>query len=170
MPRYRRMARRSSTRNVIQSYKKVLNFAPASHAAAANAIFTLTNGVDSIAAGQTSVGDGNIPTGSLLKFIEIQFSAVNLVNIASFMHLTVQQVRSGQTAIPGNAVGGDPQRNQVHLQEMLSLAQSQNNNRKIRIKIPKKFQRVREGDRWQFTVTCDTIWTDAVQVIYKFYR
>lgn len=171
MPRrtgYRR--RPSRTRSVIQSYKKVLNFAPASHAAGAQAIFTLTNGVDSIAAGQTSVADGNIPTGSVVKFIEIQFSTVNLISVASFMHLTIQQVHSGQSAIAGNAVGGNPQRNQVFHQEMLSLGQDQNNNRKVRFMIPKKFQRVREGDRWQWTVTCDTIWTDALQVIYKFYR
>lgn len=166
----RRRSRRGSLGTVVQSYKKVLNFAPASHAAAGNIHNVIMTGVDSVAAGQTGPTDQNVPTGSLVKYIEIQHSFVNLVSVASFMHIAIQRTHSGQVPIAANAVGGNPQRNQVMHLQMVNLGADQNGNRKYGFKIPKKYQRVREGDNWVFTVVCDTIWTDALQVIFKFYR
>lgn len=156
-------------RNVIQSFKKVLNHAPTSLAAGQNT-YTLVDGEDSVAAGQTSATDSGVPTGSVIKFIEIQFSAVNLVSVAAYMHVSIQHLRSGQSPIAANAVGGNPQRNQVHFQKMYTLAPDQNQNFVFRFKIPKKYQRVRDGDVWQFVNYCDQTHTAAMQVIYKFYR
>lgn len=169
MPR-RYMRRRTGPRPVVQSFKKVLNFAPTSRAAATTHSSSLVNGVDSIAAGQTSAIDDEVPTGSKVFQIEIQFGASNLVSQASFLHWDCEMLRSGQTSIAPNAVGGDDQRNQIMKQGMMVLGKDQSNNRVIVWKIPKRYQRVREGDLWRFNRTCDTTFTDAVQVIYKFYR
>ncbi len=170
MPYRRRMRRSVRPRAVIQSYKKVLNFAPTSIAAGGNNTYILVTGEDSVAAGQTSATDNGVPTGAVVKYIEIQFSAVNLVSVASFMHIAIQHLRSGQSIVGPNATGGDPQRNQVHHLDMYTLGANQNNNRRFRFKIPAKFQRVRDGDVWVFVTTCDSIHTAGAQVIYKFYR
>lgn len=155
-------------KGVIQSYKQVKNVAPTSRAAATNHTSALVTGVDNWSGPGGSQSE--VPTGAIVKFIEIEFSCVNLVSVASFLHYAIEHLRSGQSVIAPNAVGGNAIRNQVHLQGMLVLGADQNNNRKIRFKIPKKFQRVREGDTWNFVRTCDTVFTDAVQIIYKFYR
>lgn len=171
MRRFRRSGRRSSRLgSVIQSYKKVLNHAPASVAAATQSNKSISTGVDSVAAGQTSVTDAQVPTGSIIKFVEIQLSVQNLVNVAAFGHVAIQLLHSGQGQVAPNASGGSAQRNQVFHLDMFSVGQNQNVNRKYRFKIPPKFQRVREGDTWQISFTCDQIRTEAYQMIYKFYR
>ena len=169
---YRRFRRRSTlprARQVIQSYKKVINHAPASRTTGKQA-FGISTGVDSVAAGQTSATDTQVPTGSVIKFIEIQFSVSNLVSVSMFQWIAIQQLRSGQSSIAPNVVGGDPQRNQVHFQKMIQVGKDQNSNMTIRFKVPKKFQRVREGDIWEFTTIADQVSSSAVQIIYKFYR
>lgn len=166
----RRSRRAVMPRSVVQSYKKVINLAPTSRVAASNSHNVMSTGVDSVAAGQTSAIDNQVPTGSVIKYFEIQHSFMNLVSIASFMHIAIQLTRSGQTPQVANAIGGNPQRNQVFHQSMMSVGANQNGNRVYRFKVPAKYQRVREGDKWNFSVTCDTIWTDASQIIYKFYR
>lgn len=168
--RSRPMGRRSGVRPVIQSFKKVLFVAPASRAAATSLNQVLTEGEDSIAAGQTGATDAGVPTGSMIKYIEIQYAVTNLVAIASHMTLSIQRTHSGQAPIVSNAIGGSPQRNQVHLMKMYNIGQNQNSNHTIRFKVPAKYQRVREGDKWQINRVCDTVFTDAILVIYKFYR
>ncbi len=81
--------------NPIQSYKKVLNFAPTSRAAAATISQTIAQGVDSTAMGQVSPTDPIVTTGSILKFIEIQFAWTNLVSVSHFMHMSIQHLRAG---------------------------------------------------------------------------
>ncbi len=166
---YRRRRMGVRPRNVIQSFKKVLNFAPASIPIGTTGNILVT-GDESVVAGQTTPTDSLVPTGSVVKFIEIQFSAQNLVSIPIFIHIAIEHLRSGQTGIPGNIVGGNPIRNQVHYQRMVSIGKDQNSNFVWKFKIPSKYQRVREGDRWQFNVTTDQVSTQAVQVLYKFYR
>ncbi len=156
--------------SVIQSYKKVLNEGGTSRAAATDLSIAIATGVDSVAAGQTSATDGNVPTGCVIKAFEIQYSSQNLVNVASFLNWTVQKIHSGQTPITPLGVGGNAQRNQCHRQGLYCMGQFQSANRTIKFLVPKKFQRMREGDGWRFTRNCSTIFTDAIQVIYKFYR
>lgn len=168
---YRRRRRRvSRPRSVTQTFKKVLNHAPLSVAAGTQTTYNLSTGQDSVAAGQTSATDQNVPTGSVITSFDIQVSLSNLVSIASFVWITVQRLDNGQTAVDGQAVGGDPQRNQVHLQIQRSLGKDQNRDIVIPFAVPKKFQRVKEGSSWIVTVKCDTIRTQAVQAIYKFLR
>lgn len=165
MPR-RRMAR--MPRQVVQSYKQVRNVAPASIAAGTQTVITIASGVDNY----TGPGGSNnlVPTGCVIKSFDIQIGFQNLVNVASFVWVTIQHIRSGQSAIDAQAVGGDPQRNQVHLQLQRTLGMNQNRDFHIRFKVPKKFQRVNEGTSWMVTLKSDTIRTEALQSIFKFYR
>ena len=166
MPRFRR--RRSMT-STVQSFKKVLNHAPASFGAGSRTL-NMTTGTDSVAAGQTSPTDSQVPTGAILKFIEIQISYGQISGGAVFAHCSIQLLRANQTAIASNVVGGNPQRNQVFHQMMYQLGINQNFNRTIKFRIPKKFGRVREGDKWIWEITSSGTLTQAHQFIYKFYR
>ncbi len=162
--------RRSLGINPIQSFKKVLNFAPTSRAAAATIVEQLVKGVDGVAARQTSPTDSDVPTGSIIKFIEIQFSWTNLVSISHFLHMSIQHLRANQASVSPLLVGGDPQRNQVFWQMMRATGKDQNANIVVRFKIPTSFQRVRAGDKWDFVFNGSAVYTNAMQVIYKFYR
>lgn len=166
------MRRRRShmPRNVVQSFKKVINHAPASIAAATRTNYNASTGTDSVAAGQTSATDTAVPTGSVIKYIEFQYSVTNLVGIASHHWISVQLTHSGQTPINPDVIGGNPNRNQVHYQLMYNVGQDQNSNHIVKFKVPKRFQRVREGDIWRLVTISDTITTQACQIIYKFYR
>ncbi len=167
MPRH---FKRSMPRSIVQSYKKVLNFAPASRTPATNIISSMVVGVDSIAAGQVGVTDANVPTGCVVKYIEIQWAMGNLSGGNNFFHVAIQHLHANQGVIAPNVVGGNPQRNQVFYQSMFQIGTDQNGSRTYRFKIPKKFQRVREGDSWAFVRQGNATYSDGVQVIYKFYR
>ncbi len=168
---FRRRARRRSSmpRAVVQSYKKVINFAPASiGSGSANQIFV--TGVDSVAAGQTGPTDSGVPTGSVIRFVEIQIALGQIVGGAVFVHYSLQLLRGGQAAVPSNVIGGSNRRNQVLHQNMFQLGINQNFNRTLKMKIPRMFQRVREGDLWLLEVTTSNTLTQAYQIIYKFFR
>ncbi len=166
----RRFRRRMGMRPVIQSFKKVLNDAPASRLSATNIQTTLSVGVDSTAAGQTGPTDAGVPTGSLIKFFEIQWAMGNVSGGNNFFHVAIEQIHSNQGIIAPNVVGGSPQRNQVFYQSLFQIGTDQNGSRTYRFKVPRKYQRVREGDEWRFVRQGSATFTDGVQVIYKFYR
>jgi len=155
---------------VIQSYKKVLNFAPASRIPATDIVASLVTGADSIAAGQTGVTDSICPTGAMVKYIEIQWSLGNLSGGNLFLHTAIELLHAGQAVLSPLVVGGNAQRNQVFHQSLVAIGTDQNGNRTFRFKIPKKFQRIREGDVWAFVRNGSATYSDALQVIYKFYR
>lgn len=155
---------------VIRSYKKVLNFAPASQMAGTDVFRTLTIGLDNASSGQLGVTDATIPTGCIVKYIEIQYCVSNLLGSTMFLHGHISQMNSGQVVPSPLTIGGDPLRNQIHHQFMFSVGQFQNSTHIFRFKIPKKFQRVREGTQWFFTVNGSGVFADVVQVIYKFYQ
>lgn len=159
-----------SPRNVIQSYKKVLNQALISRGSASDLDFNLTSGVDSIAAGQTGVIDADVPTGSVVKYIEILLAFTNLVAVSNILNFGIQLVHSGQTPVSMLTVGGNPQRNQVFRQYLKSIGKEQNSNFTIKFKVPPKFQRIREGDRWVFSRNGSAVFAEAFEVHYKFYR
>ncbi len=168
MPRH---YRRSRPRIFNTTYKKVLNFAPSSHASGTKVDFQVVNGVDSVALGQTGPTDAAVPTGSIIDFITFQFGAINLGTGSLFMHTTIQNLLSGQSAtVDPILVGGNPQRNQVHHQENRSLGADQNATFVYRFKVPKSLRRIREGSQWFLTVKGLAAWTDNLQVIYKIKR
>ncbi len=170
MPYHRGGRRNGAIRPVIQSFKKVINHAPTSRAAAATVVFPVVTGVDSIAAGQTRPVDTNVPTGCLVKYIEFQYTQGNLVLINQFNHILIGKIHSGQTLPAPNVVGGSPLRNQVFRQDHFTIGQQQSSVKKYKFKIPPRFQRMREGDEWQFITTADAIGVNSLQAIYKFYR
>ncbi len=164
----RRRSFRAAPRAIVRTYKKVLNFAPASHGAGVKVNFDLVVGVDNLAVGSTGVTDATVPTGSIVDFIEIQYGVANLAAVACFVHVTMQSRLSGQPAtITPNVVGGNPQRNQVHHQEMRSLGQGQNATFVYKWRVPKHLRRIREGSIFSFVIMGTTAITDSCQVIYK---
>ncbi len=167
MPRHYR--RSNGPRPVIKSYKKVLNFAGTSQSVA-NHVDVITNGADSLAIGQTGPTDKDVPTGSHVKYFEIQYSGYNGINAAVFLHFSIQLLHSGQTFVDPRLVGGDPQRNQVMHQALATVGQLQSFNRTFKFKVPKRFQRIREGDRWEFVYHNSGVINDIKQVIYKVYQ
>ncbi len=154
---------------VIQSYKKVLNYAPVAQAAGSRDI-VLSKGEDSVAAGQTGPTDADVPTGAIIKYIEVQVALGQIVGGSVTVHWSLQRLHVSQGTVNSNVVGGSPQRNQVLLQQMFILGINQNFNRTLKFKIPRKFQRVRENDFWILEITTSNTLTQAFQVIYKFYR
>lgn len=152
---------------VTQSYKHIRNIAPASIAAGTQTAHLMAQGVDNYVG--PGANNNQVPTGAIVTGFDIQVGFANLVSIASFVWVTVQHLRSGQTAIDNQGVGGNAQRNQVHLQLQRTLGQNQNRDFHLNFKIPKKYQRVREGDEWRICLKSDTIRTEAVQIIYKHY-
>ncbi len=165
MPRHfsRRMGSRGS-RPILTTYKHIIQLAPASVSAGLR-VNTLVTGVDAFS-GQTSVTDSATETGRIIEKLDIQLTIANLVNIALNVWVSVQHLRSGQSTIDPRATGGSPQRNQVHLQLLRMVGQSQNQTFHIKFRIPKKFQRVREGDLWVLGVNADQTATHALQCIY----
>lgn len=163
------MARRSGVRPIVQSYKKVLNFLDASFSAGNN-IEILVRGVDSTAAGQTSVVDADVPTGSNLKFIEVQFAVNNSVAVPAYVTCSLQYRLSGQAFIDPSVVGGNASRNQVLHMDLFSIGQDQNSTHKFKFKIPKQFQRMREGLEWALVWNNSVTVNRRILVIYKFYR
>ncbi len=162
---YRGSRRRRSPRHFGKTYKKVLNIIPASYTSGfANAI--IMTGVDGAAIGQTSNTDGSVPTGSHISTIIVQFAAVNLAAAACFIGTTLQYKLEGQSFIDPTAVGGDPQRNQVLNQNCLAAGESQSVNRTFAFKIPKQFQRLKEGMKWSFTWSTNATVSATLQIIY----
>ncbi len=156
-------------RPVIQSYKKVLHFAEASFSAGFQTEF-IAQGQDSVAAGQTSATDGKVPTGALIKYFEVQFAVNNAVATPAFLNCTIQYKLGGQTMIDPDAVGGNLQRNQVLHMDLFSVGNDQNSTHKFKFKVPKMFQRVREGMDWGLVWRNSATVTRECQIIYKFYR
>ncbi len=142
---------------------------PASYAAGFNNQIFLT-GVDSVAAGQTGVVDGDVPTGSIFKYVEVQFCASNVVSTAIFVNCTLQYKLAGQPLVDPELVGGSAQRNQVLHQDKFTVGADQNSTHKFKFKIPKQFQRIREGVQWSLTWSNNGTINNTTQIIYKFYR
>ncbi len=168
---YRRMRRRSSMipRNVIQSFKKVIDIAPESLTVNKHDIL-LSQGLDSTTAGQTSPTDVDVPVGSIIKHFNIDLAFINIGNTDCFLWITIQQLRSGQTGVNPRVVGGNNQRNQVFRQKMIGVPPDTNANIHWTFKIPKRFQRVRAGDTWVIRYENDNVVSRCAQIVYKFYR
>ncbi len=156
-------------RPVIQSYKKVLLFADASFAAGNRGEQTAI-GTDSVAAGQTSATDPAVPTGSIIKYIEFQLALNNGTPVPCYVNVAIQYLLESQGVVDPDSVGGSGKRNQTLHMEMFSVGADQNSNHKFRFKVPKRFQRLREGMQWQFVWNNTATVNRKLQIIYKFYR
>ncbi len=148
-----------------RTYKKVINFAP-STVGASTQHYLLAVGVDSLPLGQTGPTDAGVPTGAKIRTIVVQFPIGNILASSLVIHVALQYILSGQTAIAPNVVGGNPQRNQVLHQFVRSVGQFQNANISYTLKIPKRFQRMKESMQWMFSVTSSASAVQTAQIIY----
>ncbi len=154
---------------VIQSYKKVINVIPASYGPGfSNIIFA--QGTENATVGQNNATDGAVPTGAIIKYVEVQFNCINIVAGACFINTSLQYKLVGQNFVDPGIIGGNKQRNQVIHQQYYSAGENQSTSRTFKFKIPKRFQRVREGMDWSFTWSNSATVSAGAQVIYKFYR
>ncbi len=154
---------------VVQSFKKVLNFASASFTAGFQQEL-LAKGTDSVAAGQPTATNAEVPTGSSIRFFEIQFAVNNSVATPCYVNCSIQYTLDGQTVVDPDLVGGDKMRNQVLHQDLFTVGTNQNSTHKFKFKIPPKFQRIREGMSWLLVWSNSATVNREAQLIYKFYR
>ncbi len=118
--------------------------------------------------GQTTAFDPVCPTGAVIDFIDTYYVVANLSAVFDGCHFSVQNRLSGQGAtVSPNVVGGNPQRNQVHHQELRSLGEGQNMTIHYRWRVPKHIRRVREGSIFSIVTLNTAAVTDSCQVIYK---
>ncbi len=164
-----RGSRRGGMRPSIQSFKKVINIAPGS-VTAGTRIESISLGIDSVAAGQTTALDVNVPTGAKIKYILIQHALGSISGATPIIHVSIQGLHAGQSVVGPDVVGGDDQRNQVFYQDCYGATSASNSNHRIKFKVPPRFQRVRAGDTWSYVWKTNGTVTSAVQIIYKFYR
>ncbi len=153
---------------VIRSYKKVIHFVNASFSAG----FQTENiaiAKDASTNKQTSATDTDVPTGNVIKFIESQIAISNVVGVPCYINCTLQYILGGQSFIDPNTVGGSNQRNQVLHMSLYSIGQFQNSNHTFKVKIPKRFQRMREGMQWGLVWRTSASVNRESQHIYKFY-
>ncbi len=154
--------------NPIQSFKQVTVDGPASRLAATDIVHQFLIGVDNYTG--PSAANSEVPTGAKVMSVTILASFTNLVSVSSLLHFNIACLRTGMLVPTPGAVGGNPARNTVIHTDMKFLGQDQNNNVRIRIKIPPIMQRIREGDKWFIIYRTDTVFASATQAIYKFYR
>ncbi len=154
--------------NPIQSYKQVTVDGPASRAAATIIIHDVLLGVDNY----TGPGASNseVPTGAKVMSFLLMATYSNLVAVSSLMHFHVQFRRSGTAVVTPGVVGGNPLRNTVTTTRMFFIGKEQNTTMVILVKVPRIYQRIREGDIWSILYSSDTVFASATQAIYKFYR
>ncbi len=171
MPRHysRRMGRRNGARPVVKSYKKILNHLEAGYGAGFRSIECVV-GVDNSTTGQTSITDGTVPTGSIIKYVEVQFSLTNVTAANIYVNTTFGYTLAAQVPIDPVLLGGNPQRTQIIHVSQNGIGQNQNFNRTFRYKIPPQFQRIKEDMKWQFTWRNNASVNAQTQVIYKLYQ
>ncbi len=153
-------------RPMIRTFKKVLNMAEASFAAGQRDE-ELVVGVDGNSIGQTSATDANVPTGVRIKYIEVQFPVTNNVDQTAYINCSLQFFLGGQSSVNPDAVGGNPRRNQVLHQDLFSVGFNQNSTHKFKLKIPARFQRVKDDMRWVLKWSNSNTVNRRLQVIYK---
>jgi len=163
-----RRRRSSSLGTVIKSYKKVLFFAPQSIVPGITQD-ELIQGVDSLASGQANQTDSLVPTGVIVKALDIQFNMSNTGQQTTSIVMSLQHLHAGQSIIDPRTQGGNPQRNQVFFTKSLFIGENQQVNTHIKFKIPKKYQRVREGDKWTWVFVADEAFSAQNLIIYKTY-
>ncbi len=152
----------------IQSFKQITVDGPASRAAATNITHRFVLGIDNYA-GPTATND-EVPTGAKVMSATLFMSFSNLVSINALLHYHIQCLRFGGAIVTPGVQGGSPLRNTVIHTGMLFIGKEQNTNLQLNIKIPRIYQRIREGDQFFIVYRCDAVFASATEVLYKFYR
>ncbi len=174
MPRFRsyRGSRRNSIvpRGSTRSVKYQVTQAGASEAAGLQAI-TIYKGKDEETLGQTGVNDTDVPTGSKVTQVELFMPKVNLgAATANFVTWSIQRTQTGQAVVDPILQAGNPLRRNVMLTGKLGLGAGQNNNLHIKYKIPKKYQRVGDGDVWNIVNNNNLAVSTEYMFIFKVFQ
>ncbi len=135
-------------RGARRSVKYQVTQAGASEAAGIQAV-TMFKGKDEETLGQTGPADSDVPTGSIVPQVEIFMPKVNLGSgTANFITWSIQRTRTGQAVVDPIIQAGNPLRNNVMLTGKLGLGAGQNNQLHVKYRLPKKMQRIADGDVW----------------------
>lgn len=152
----------------VHTFKKIIYHAEASVAAATKNDFEIAKGVDDVNPKQATNIDTDVPTGSTITDIYVWLTQTNLVSVANTSAVTMQMVQAGQAGtVNPFSMGGNSQRNQIYKTKFHMLGKDQNVNTAWHFKVPRKYQRMREGQIWRLTTNCTQIRTEACMAIYK---
>lgn len=152
-----------------RSSKYIVDQAEASEAVGQHS-FTLALGTDNDSLGQSSATDSAVPTGSKIRLFDLRAVFGNLVAINDFVYWCIQRRTSGQSVLNPVSPGGNPLRKNILLSGLFSVGKEQNKTLHIRYKVPKRYQRIADGDSWTFTYNLGQITTTAMQVVYKVFQ
>ncbi len=134
-------------------------------------VATLAQGVDNTTLGQTGVTDTLIPVGSKITLFDIRMPKVNkAAGTANFVHWSLQRTVSGQGVINPASAGGNPLRKNIMLSGVLGLGPGQNNSGHIRYRVPKRFQRIGDGDAWTLVNNNLLVVDTAYEFVYKVFQ
>lgn len=153
----------------IRSKKYVIDEAEASETAGLHSFFMAT-GTDNTTLGQSSATDNAVPVGSRIKIFDLRAVFGNLVAVNDFVYWSIQRRVSGQSGINPLSPGGNPLIKNILLSGLFSVGKEQNKTLHIRYKVPKRFQRLGDGDVWTFSYNLGQITTTAKQVVYKVFQ
>jgi len=156
---------RGSTR----SAKYIVEVAEASEAVGLQAQ-TMAQGVDLLALGQTGTFANSVPVGSKIALFDIRMPKINLASTANFVHWSIQRTVSGQSLVNPSTAGGSPLRKNILLSGIVGLGEGQNNQLHIRYKVPKKFQRIGDGDVWSVVMNNGQITSTVYEFVYKVFQ
>ncbi len=159
-----------SPRGSTRSAKYIVQIAGASESPGLTAAVMIV-GKDNTTLGQASVTDTDVPVGSKVTVIDIFMPKVNLgAATANFIHWTLQRTQTGQAVINPISAGGNPLRTNILLSGVMGLGAGQNNSLHIRYKVPKRFQRIRDGDVWNLVNNNGLAVSAIYQFIYKVFQ
>ncbi len=150
-----------------RSAKYIVNQAGSSEAAGTT-VFVFAIGTDNDLLGQSSITDNAVPVGCKIVKFDVFMPKVNLgAATANFIHWSIQRTQTGQAIINPINAGGNPLRKNIMLSGVLGLGAGQNYSGKISFKVPKKLQRIADGDVWQLVNNNGLAVSTIYQVIYK---
>ncbi len=152
----------------IQSFKQITVDGPASRAAATDIQHVFAQGVDNYTG--PSAANNEIPTGAKIMSVDIQLAFSQLVSQTTNIAFAIEVIGPSQGVVTPNAQGGNSMRNQVIYTKNFFVGREQNTNFHIRVKIPRVYQRVKEGTLYIIVSRGDTVFASVTQAIYKFYR
>ncbi len=164
---FRGSRRRSSPRPTARYGKYIVFVAGASEAAGLTAT-TMFKGVDAATLGQTGVTDVDVPVGARIEQVEIFMPKVNLgAATANFIVWSIQRTLFGQSVLDPITAGGKANRKNILLTGVVGLGAGQNNSLHVKYRIPKKFQRIGDGDVWSLVTNNGLAVSTMYYIIYK---
>ncbi len=140
--------------------------APASESAG-KIDFLMAQGFDDAVLGQATVTDSTVPVGAKVTELRIRWEGVSLANVAVIGHWSIQRVNASQGTVDPAVAGGDPLFRNIMLSGMKSVGLNQNSSLNIRYKIPKKFWRLGDTEKWYFVTNFNNVMTVSKEAIYK---